>query len=158
MQTSKIKPQTDHRSPGRPAGRQSTRWASLCATLSVVLTLSACASLGGGGNPQEQVRQRANERWQALVKGEISRAYSYNAPGFRAVVTQDGYRNRIGSSVTWLGAEVIRVECPEADKCTAVVRIDYKPVMMRQNNDKFSTHVDETWLLEDGQWWFFQKM
>ena len=158
MQTSKTKPQTHHRSPNHAEGRRRMRWASLCATLCVALTLSACASLGGGGNPQQQVRQRATERWQALVKGEISRAYSYNTPGFRAVVTPDGYRNRIGSSVIWLGAEVNRVECLEADKCTAVVRIDYKPVMMRQNSDKFSTHVDETWLFEDGEWWFFQKI
>ena len=48
MQTSKIKPQTHHRSPGHPEGRQRTRWTSLCATLSVALTLSACASVGYG--------------------------------------------------------------------------------------------------------------
>ena len=150
--------QTHHRSSGHPEWRQRTRWTSLCATLSVALTLSACASMGGGSNPQQQVRQRATERWQALVAGEVSRAYSYNTPGYRLVVTQDGYRNRIGSSVTWVGAEVIRVECLEADKCNAVVRIDFKPVLMRQNSDKLSTHVDETWLLERGQWWFYQKI
>ena len=43
--------------------------------LFVTLTLAACASLGGG-KPEEQVRQRATERWQALVVGEFSRAYS----------------------------------------------------------------------------------
>lgn len=134
--------------------RRATR---LCAWLLASLTLSACASLGGG-NPQEQVRQRATERWQALVAGEFSRAYTYSTPGFRAVVTPDGYRSRIGSAVTWLGAEVIRVNCPEANKCTALLRIDYKPVLIRQNGVKVSTHIDETWLFEDGQWWFFQKI
>ena len=125
--------------------------------LCVALTLSACASLGGG-KPEEQVRQRATERWQALVAGEFSRAYRYTTPGFRAVVSPDGYRNRFGGAVTWLGAEVIRVNCSEADKCIALARIDYKPVTGRQSTPKISTHVDETWLFEDGQWWFFQKI
>ena len=158
MQTIKTKPQTHHRSPGHPEGRQRTRWAALCATLGVALTLSACASLGGGSNPQQQVSQRATERWQALVKGEISRAYSYNTPGFRAVVTPDSYRYRFGSAVNWVGAEVIRVTCPDADKCTALLRIDFKPVLSRPGGAPISTHIDETWLLENGQWWFFQKI
>lgn len=137
--------------------RRLRRATLLCASLLASLTLAGCASLGGG-NPQEQVRQRATERWQALVGGQFSRAYAYSTPGFRAVVTPDSYRNRIGSSVTWLGAEVIRVNCPEANKCTAMLRIDYKPVLIRQNGVKVSTHIDETWLFEDGQWWFFQKI
>ena len=125
--------------------------------LCVALTLSACASLGGG-TPEEQVRQRATERWQALVAGQFSRAYSYNTPGFRAVVTPDGYRNRFGSALTWLGAEVIRVDCPEASKCNALVRVDFRPVLSRKDDVKLSSHVDETWLLEDRQWWYFQKI
>ncbi len=157
MQSIKTKPQTHPRRRAHPESNHRTRWATLGATLCVTLALSACASLGRG-NPQEQVRQRATERWQALVAGEFSRAYNYNAPGFRAVVTPDGYRNRIGSAVTWLGAEVVRVNCPEANKCMAQVRVDYKPVLIRQKDLKVSTNIDETWLFEDGQWWFFQKI
>lgn len=133
------------------------RRTSLAATLCAVLALSACASLGGS-SPQEQVRQRATERWQALLAGEYSRAYNYNTPSFRAVLTVDGYRNRFGSAVTWLGAEVVRVECPEVSRCTAVVRIDYRPVMSHQADAKISTHVDETWISENGKWWLFQKI
>jgi hypothetical protein len=157
MQNIQVKLPSDQGSHTGPQWRHLKRWVSLYATLCVALTLSACASLGGKP-PEEQVKQRATERWQALVGGQFSRAYSYNSPGFRAVVTPDGYRNRIGSAVTWLGAEVIRVNCSEADKCIALVRIDYKPVTGRQTAPKISTHVDETWLFEDRQWWFFQKI
>lgn len=144
-------------SPAQPIRSRGLRLATLWPSLLASLTLAACASLGGG-SPQEQVRQRATERWQALVGGEYSRAYSFNTPGFRAVVTSDGYRNRIGSSVIWVGAEVIGVSCPEADKCLARVRIDYQPIQNFQGGDKVSTHIDETWLLDDGKWWFFQKI
>jgi len=119
--------------------------------------LAACASVGGG-NPQDQVRQRASERWQALVAGEFSRAYAYLTPSYRAVVSADGYRKRFGAAVLWLGAEVVEVDCPEATKCLAHLRIDYKPLLARKNTDKMSTNVEETWLFEGGQWWFYQDI
>lgn len=128
-------------------------WLSLCASIA----LTACAGLSNLP-PQEQVRQRATERWQALVAGEMNRAYTYNTPGFRAVVSADGYRSRFGGAIIWLGAEAVDVNCPETTKCLAQVRIDFKPLLSRKISDKISTHVEETWLLEDGQWWFFQVL
>lgn len=157
MQNIKVKSPNDQGRHAGPEWRHVKRWISLCASLCVALTLSACASLGGG-TPEEQVRQRATERWQALVAGQFSRAYSYNTPGFKAVVSPDGYHNRFGSALTWLGAEVIRVDCSEANKCIALVRVDFRPVLSRQNRAKLSTQIDETWLFEDRQWWFFQKI
>ncbi len=157
MQNIKTVPQTWHSHPPRLQRNQPARWISIGATLCAVLTLSACASLGGG-NPQEQVRQRATQRWQALVAGEFSRAYTYTTPAFRAVISVDAYRSRFGAAVTWLGAEVTRVECPEADKCTTQLRIEFRPTMSRKSSDKVSTYLDETWLFEGGQWWYFEKI
>lgn len=157
MQDIKTKPQTHQSSHTLREWGHSARWTSLCLSLCVAITLAACANLGGG-DPEAQVRQRATERWQALVAGQFSRAYSYNTPGFRAVVSPDGHRNRFGGAVTWLGAEVIRVDCPEASKCNALVRLDFRPVLSRKDDVKLSSHVDETWLLEDRQWWYFQKI
>ena len=130
---------------------------SLWLSLSAILAITACATLSNAP-PQEQVRQRATERWQALVAGEFSRAYGYSTPGFKAVVSPDGYRNRFGSAVTWLGSEVVKVDCPETKRCMATLRIDIKPTLSRKIGDKISTHVDETWLLENGQWYFFQDI
>jgi hypothetical protein len=159
MQMQKIKtmPQTCHSRQPQLKWSQRTRWASIGATLCAALMLSACASLDGA-TPEEQVSLRATERWQALIKGEFIRAYSYTTPGYRAMVTADGYRSRFGGAVIWLGAEVIAVNCPEAKKCEARLRLDYKPTLSRQKAASISTHFDETWLFEDGQWWFFQKI
>jgi len=126
---------------------------SLCAAM----TLSACASLGGN-DPEAQVRQRASERWQALVAGEFTRAYSYSTPSYRAVVSADEFRNRNGGAVKREGSEVVAVKCPETTRCIATIRIDFRPLFGGRFGDKINTHIDETWLLEDGQWWVFQSI
>lgn len=129
------------------------RWVPLLASVA----LAACASVGAG-TPQAQISKRAAERWQALIALDFPRAYSYGTPSFRTVVPQDSYRIRFGAGVTWLGAEVVGVECPEATKCVAKLRIDYKPLLGRNTGDKYSSVVDETWLLEAGQWWIFESV
>jgi hypothetical protein len=108
--------------------------------------------------PEEQVRQRAGERWQALVGGDFNRAYSYNTADFRALVTPAVYRGRTGSAVTWVGSEVVNVKCPEPTKCTALVRIDFTSLKGGQSGNKMNIHTDETWLLENGQWWIFESI
>lgn len=133
--------------------RRTCVWISVGASL----LLAACATLDSKP-PADQVRQRAADRWQALVAGDLNRAYGYGTPGYRAVVSPEGFRGRIGSGGTWVGAEIMDVNCPEAIKCIARVRIDFKPFMGRRYGDKISTHSDETWLFEDGQWWLFQSI
>lgn len=135
----------------RPAFHPSTIWAVTLATL----TLSACATLGST-SPQEQVTQRANQRWQALIDADFTRAYNFNTPGYRAAVNSQTHRASVGSAVAWVGAEAVKIDCPDINKCTATVRIDFKPLMGGRYGEKINTHIDETWLFEDGQWWYFQ--
>ena len=122
-----------------------------------VLTLTACATTGPA-NPQEAIKQRGEARWQALVERDFDKAYTYMTPGFRAVVTPASYRGRFGAAAAWLGGEVAAVDCPEATKCLAKVRLDFKPLLAGRGGDKFSTYVDETWLFEGGQWWIFEPI
>jgi hypothetical protein len=118
--------------------------------------LTGCASLQT--KPEEAVAQRATERWQALVKGQLIKAYEYNTPGYKALVTPESFIGRTGIAGRWLGAEVIRVECAQPKSCKAVIRLDFQALFSGRSTDKLSTHIDETWLLEDGQWWIFQKV
>lgn len=133
--------------------RRAFRWAPMLACMAI----SACASLGTGA-PEAQVRQRATERWKALLVNDFNTAYTYSTAGFKSAVTPDGFRSRVGTSVTWLGTEVVGVKCPEPAKCTATVRIDFKALMGGKSGDPFNTHIDETWLLENGKWWIFQAI
>lgn len=128
-----------------------SRWLPVLASL----VLAACANMPGD-TPEQQVRTRATARWQALAAGDIASAYTYGTAGYKAVVTSDAYRRSVANG-SWYGAEVLDVTCPEQTKCVAKVRIDFK-YLGRKGGEKISTHTDETWLLEDGQWWFFQKI
>ena len=89
---------------------------------------------------------------------DIDGAYAYALPGFRAVVPVSMYRSRYGAAPFWLASEVVRVDCPETAKCQVVVRLDVKPVLAKSAIDKITTHLDETWLLEDGKWWLFENV
>ncbi|MFZ4480705.1 MAG: hypothetical protein ACOYNZ_12520 [Rhodoferax sp.] len=131
----------------------SFRHAALC----VSLALAACASLDSRP-PEERVRQRVAERWQAMAAGDMSRAYSYTPPSFRELVSFDVYRQRFGIGGSWVGGEAVSVNCADTAKCTARVRVDFKPLLVKGFDDKISTHTDETWLLEGGQWWLFQTI
>lgn len=122
--------------------------------LFATLTLAACASLGPS-TPETLVEQRANARWQALLAGKFDDAYTFNTPGYRALVTPDAYRGRAGSAVKWTGAKVHKVTCAQADKCEARIRIDFQPPLGSSASGTFTTYITESWLLEADQWWIF---
>jgi hypothetical protein len=128
------------------------RWLAVAGALA----LGACAT-PGGSSPDETVMQRANARWKVLVARDFTAAYDYNTATFKSLVPLETYKSRTGGAVVWLGAEVVGVKCPDAEKCTARIRIDFKP-LLRGTGDKLSTHFDETWLREGGQWWVFEPV
>ncbi|MNV68229.1 hypothetical protein D3C71_1610640 [compost metagenome] len=103
------------------------------------------------------MQERSTERWKALIAGDIKKAYGYMAPSYRAVTSFERYSSSIGGAATWISADVLRVECA-TDKCTARVKIEAKPTVAMHFKANITTGADETWLLEDGQWWFFQKL
>ena len=128
-----------------------------CLAFLAPVALVACVGMSPT-SPEEAVTQRVNERWKALVSGDFSRSYAYTSPSFRSLISQDVYRGRIGSAVSWVAGEVASVQCPDAIKCVAKVRIDYKPLIRGRAGDTFSTYSDETWVLEGGQWWAFEPL
>lgn len=119
------------------------------------LLLAACAAVPVAP-PEEIVRQRANERWRALVDRDFAKARSYHTSAYQAAVDTQTYRDRFGKTV-WSGGEVVKVVCPDAVKCIGTVRMESKNLFWRKYGDNISTHDEETWVLEDGQWWLKQK-
>ncbi|MBF5004016.1 hypothetical protein [Diaphorobacter caeni] len=135
-------------------------WVARLTGLGVAVALLAgCASFGGG-SPEAAVKARANARWAALIKGDQNAAYQYNTPGFRATVPPEKFVERRGKDVRVLEGEAVKVTCPTADKCDVQIRLAATAAaMFRQNFPKqVVTYIDETWLLEDGQWWIFEKL
>ena len=120
------------------------------------LLVAGCASLGNT-TPEEKVQQRAEAFWQARLKGEPEKAYALLSPSYRKVRTFEQYRAQYGAATGVKAASVVNVTC-EAEKCTARIKIEAAPALMGVNVGTIATGVDETWLLEDGQWWRFQSL
>lgn len=135
------------------------RFAKLITAGAALALLAGCATLGGG-TPEEVVEKRANARWAAWVKRDFTEAYKYNTPGYRGTVPYEKFVTLRGKDVRILKGEVNKVTCPTADKCDAQIKLTATAaIMMRQQFPKeIVTYVDETWVLEDGQWWLFEKI
>jgi hypothetical protein len=82
--------------------QSSDRWRGFtwwCASLA----MAGCAAVGGGltkDTPPEvkqtAVKERANARWAALIKGDMDAAYGFLSPTSRETVSLDTYVSRIG--------------------------------------------------------------
>ncbi len=137
--------------------RSGARRALLLSALVAATLMAGCASLEQG-TPEEIVQKRANARWQALVVHDFKGAYEYLAPSYRAVSSFERYNEQLNGGAAWIKAEVGRVRCESAEKCTVNVAIESKPVGVMHFKGSIRTGDEETWLLEDGRWWLHQKL
>lgn len=138
--------------PSSPLRRHLLR-ATLAAS---ALLLSACAALGPQ-TPEQIVSQRAEARWDALIAGDFKTAWTYAQPSFRALVKQGAYARRFGSGGQWEGVQVHNVSC-EPERCTVRLRVTSKLLVQPFVGQQMSAVVDEVWVREDGQWWYFQAL
>ena len=140
-----------------PAARARHAGRPLGLALLATLLLSACATLPGL-TPQDQVRQRATQRWQALLAYDYAKAYEFATPSYRALVTPESYRTRQGAALQRTSAKVFRVDCPEPDKCQARIEVGVKPPLGKRYGAEITAPVDETWVLQNGQWWLVERL
>jgi hypothetical protein len=119
--------------------------------------LAGCAALSPAP-PEVVVKQRAQERWAALIAGDWDKAYGYMAPSYRALVERKRFANQFGGGAAWEGVEVLSVTCGQEDRCTALIKISFRPILGVRRGEPMSTHFDETWIREDGHWWMYQKI
>lgn len=139
--------------PGRAAHAPRTLGLAMLAALLV----SACAALPGL-TPQEQVRARATQRWQALMAYDYAKAYEFATPSYRALVSQESYRSRQGAALQRTSAKVFSVECPTPDTCTARVEVGVKPPLGNRYGSEIIAPVDESWVLQNDQWWLVERL
>ncbi len=135
-----------------------TRAIASVALLGAVAALTGCASSGGSLAGKERVvEQRAQERWNHLVAGNYGQAYAYLPPSYRAVVTAEDFRGRFGRGAAWKSATIRSVKCETDERCTVEVDLSVVVVARGFGGKPLAADLIETWLKEDGQWWFYQK-
>ena len=118
----------------------------------VIVALVVTGILGGCANlarsDKEIVAERAQQRWDLLVKGDFTGAYGFISPAGREVMKPDAYAGSLRSGF-WTGAKVDHVECQAADACEVDVWIEYQYRGM-----KMKTPVREKWIRQKSDWWF----
>lgn len=125
--------------------------------LLAALALAGCAALDSRP-PEEIVKERAAKRWQALVSGDFNTAYDYASPAYRQGKTRDYYVNkqRNAGVVQWLSATVVSVKC-EGARCKTTTELTSKPLIPGFRGT-LRSGIEETWILEDGRWWFPESL
>jgi hypothetical protein len=96
------------------------------------------------------VVERAQQRWNALLKQKMDVAYEFISPGGRSLMTAEQYRPRVNTGF-WRGAKADKAEC-DAETCEVTVLVD-----MLIEGVKFTNPIKETWILDAGKWWFVYK-
>ena len=133
-----------------------TRLVGMPIAAAVVLFAAGCASLGAS-KPEDAVKQRAEAYWKARAAGQVDKAYELTSPSYRKVHTFDQFKMQFGNGASIKGVSVIKVDC-EAEKCTVRTKVEAAPALMGVSVGTIATHLDEIWLLEDGQWWRYQDL
>ena len=116
----------------------------------LAITLGGCAATAPR-SAEVIVKERAQARWDALVKSDINAAYGYLSPGSRAVTSVFDYAGSIRRGF-WKSAVVEKVECGSAQSCEVSATIEYEFMGSRTK-----TPLRETWIRDGSDWWYLQK-
>ena len=135
-------------SPFRPA-----RWMGWLAA-GLAMGLTGCASLSpdsAAEQKQKVVAERAQARWNVLIKGEVEAAYQFLSTGSKAATSVAVYKAKIKPGM-WRQAKVGKIEC-EAEICKVMMLVTYDTQRMKG----IETPVDETWIIEKGSAWYVYR-
>ena len=123
------------------------RWLAWVVAASVVGGVTGCATLSADSSPEQKqkvVAQKAQARWDALIKGDVDAAYQFLSVGSKNETPLPAYKAKIKPGL-WRAAKVDKIDCEqEICKVTVMVTYDYKTMKGIQ------TPVPETWIVENG--------
>ena len=140
------------RSMVRPdRGVRALRIASVAA---VALSFGACAVTSESPleTRRDVVRARATERWQAVIKGDLDKAYGFMSETSWQATSLDRFKAR-SRVAAFTGAEIQKVEC-EAEICRVDVFVTYDHRLMKG----VGMPLRETWVIERGNAWYIDPI
>jgi hypothetical protein len=120
-----------------------------------VALLVGCSPGPDASTSEEQlVRERAEERWRALVEGDFQHAYGFESPAYRALTPYASFRAQFGGAAVWKGAQVSSVTMREGgDAASVVMTIDYLAVLPSGETYPGRRGMKEEWIKSAGDWW-----
>ena len=127
-------------------------WLRFMAVICSLLLLSACATTK---EAEISIEERATQRWEALLGGDLAGAYEYLPPGARSSITSMQYQRTILTQrVAWTAARYVGSECEEST-CVVNVSLDYSVygALPGVKSFKGTKDVKESWVLVEGIWY-----
>ena len=122
--------------------------------------VAGCSPSGPGDQAsiEQQVTERAEGRWQALVEGDFRQAYEFESPAYRSLTPYERFRAQFGDAAVWHGAEVTKVTVGEAgDVADLVLSLDYTAITPSGESYKGRRGIKEKWLMSSGDWWIVRE-
>lgn len=124
--------------------------------------ITACASLEPEGSEkwraveQKKIQQRAEARWDALIKRDMKKAYAFTTPAYRNVVTLQQYVAKYGRVLDWRKARVLNVSYDDLTVATVSLEITYRVAFRDTAGAEIETPsvVSEKWIYKDREWWY----
>jgi hypothetical protein len=109
--------------------------------------LAACSSA------ESVLTEYAQQRWDAVIKGDLEQAYEYYTDAFKATTTPAVFRRKVLGTGLWNKAQVQKVQCEASGKrCQVDVEVTVSMKMRGLSKPVETTDlVHETWV-KDG--WF----
>jgi hypothetical protein len=113
----------------------------------LALVLAGCAA-SIVKTDEQVVAERAQERWNAVIAGDMDKAYQYISPAGRSTISLQGYKSKIKPGFH-KGARVVAVKCGTPEVCDVELEVEYEFMGRRTK-----TPLPEKWVKQDGNWWF----
>jgi hypothetical protein len=116
--------------------------------------LGGCVTLSADSSPeakQKVVAEKATQRWQLLMKGDVDGAYQFLSAGSKAATPLPLYKAKVKPGL-WRDAKVEKVSC-EAELCKVDMLITYD----YRNMKGIETPFPETWIIENGSAWYVYR-
>lgn len=128
----------------------------------VASIVAGCASIGPAdteawrSSQRPVIKQRAEARWDALIKGNYETAYGFLTSAQRSVVSLQQYKGSIGGAVLWQVARVddIRYDSPTVAAVSVAVTYRFMPPGSGGKEIESVRQMQEKWLYKDGGWWY----
>ena len=117
------------------------------------IALAGCATTGGISKDaalevkRAAVTERVNAYWAVMIKGDREAAYAFLSPASKELVSLASFKSGVRQGFT--EAKVESVTC-DGELCQVRLMLKYQP---RQMSGPLITPVDESWVLENGQFW-----
>jgi len=116
----------------------------------LVAIAAGCAAIGAGSD-REVVAELSKERWDAVIAGDLRKAYGYVSPAGRTVLPYEGYERSIRKGFH-KAARVTEVRCTGPELCEVTLEIEYE-----FSGRRMKTPFFEKWVKQDSQWWYLYE-